>query len=73
MKMPVRRFWLMNRNINRIQAENDVRMVTVMNAAQSQEGAKEYRESLIEEMGDVARAEAVRDEAGVDRLKNMCS
>lgn len=71
--MPVRRFWSMNANINRISAERDMRLLTVMNSAQSAEGAKETREHLVKELGDVVKAKADEklDREGLEWLRNL--
>ena len=69
--MPVRRFWLMFENINRISAERDLRLLTVMNSAQSHEAAKETRDSLIAEIGQVSEKENVLDRSGLEMLRNM--
>ena len=70
--MPVRRFWMLHRNITRIQAEEDLRQLTTVNAAQSPEAAKDYRQQLIVAIGEVSTVvDNERDEAGIENLKIM--
>lgn len=81
----MRRFWFMNSCIQRIQAESDLRMLTVSAMAQSSgDAAKNYHERLTLSIGDVytfsdnfQRIEdlpnAKRDQAGFDDLKRMAA
>lgn len=69
----------MNGCIERIMAQLDMRALTVAAASQSGEGAKQYREKLILDMGEVyvmndyydAPPVSKRDEAGFQALKEM--
>ena len=71
--MPVRRFWVMNSNINRILAERDLRMLTVVNAGQSADGANECRDNLLSELGDVGRQFNLEpEENAIQKLKSLC-
>lgn len=54
LKMPVTRFWLLNRSIDRISAERDLRLARVMGSITSQEGAEALFERLDQEMGKIA-------------------
>jgi hypothetical protein len=83
--LPVKTFWLMNGNIDRIQAQKDMRTLTVTSAAQSPgEAAKELRQRLIVEAGTIVKVEGdsvatggrpyvheERDEAGFAELKEL--
>jgi len=71
LQMPIRRFWVMEGNINAISAERDMRMLTVINSAQSKEAAEETRDNLIKEMGQVCVVEDVLDRAGLESLRAM--
>lgn len=72
MRMPVRRFWLLHRNVTRIQAEEDLRQLTTVNAAQAPEAAKEYREQLVLQIGETSTiVDNTRDESGIQALKMM--
>lgn len=62
MGIPVRTFWFLNNTINRVRADEDLRHLTVVNSAQSGEGAKDTRERLIIEMGQVIERTAAEDE-----------
>lgn len=51
--LPLRTFWLMSNNINRISAEADIRRLSIMAAASSSEGFGKAQEALQREMGEV--------------------
>jgi hypothetical protein len=55
--MPLKRFWLLSGNVNRIQAEQDMRRMFTNAAAQTGEGLKDYSAKLREEIGNIARPE----------------
>lgn len=69
----IKTFWLMSGNVDRIQAQEDMRSLTVSASSQSGEGAKVYRDQLVIETGTVVKVERVheRDEAGFQRLKEL--
>lgn len=76
--MPVKTFWMLNQNIDRILAQRDMRALTVAVCGQStQEATQSYRQSLILEIGTVAKLkedpmrDAVRDEEGFAALKDI--
>jgi len=75
MRLPMRTFWLLNQNINRLRAEEDLRSLTTAAASQSSEFAEEHRQSLILEVGEPTKGssplEAKRDEEGVAELKRI--
>ena len=79
LETPIRRFWFMNGCIERIMAQLDLRALTVAAASQSGEGAKQYREKLCLDMGEIyvmnefydAPPVSKRDEAGFQALKDM--
>ena len=55
MEMPLRSFWSFNRNISRIQAENDMRAITVAGAVQSGETYTSTNDRLAKEHGTPLR------------------
>jgi hypothetical protein len=80
MRMPLQTFWLLSNNIERIQAQLDLRTVNIllrtgMNA--TSETVDQTYEALVAETGEIvkisamAQAYAPRDEAGVEALKLM--
>lgn len=77
MILPIRAFWMMNSNVNRMLAEKDLRALSVAIGGQGGESAKHIKEHLIIEMGVVAKvnnsadanAEAERDQQGFDELR----
>lgn len=68
--MPLVRFWLFQNNINRVSAEREIRSLSLNTAANSgnPQGIKEYRQSLILELGHVTRVEERLDKVGMQRL-----
>lgn len=76
LSLPIRFFWTLHINIDRIQAQKDMRSLSLMNCAfVGGEGAKKYRELLIMELGDVQEVKTdpmkeVLDRAALADLKN---
>ena len=74
MALPVRTFWMMNGNIERICAERDLRQLQLMLGTQSQDNLSDVQSRLLEEMGQPIKANVMavkRDEEGVELLKRM--
>ena len=67
--MPVKRFWLLSGNVDRIEAQRAIRTLTVANAAQGDAGA--CRDGLIGEVGTIATGSAERDNEGFADLKKL--
>lgn len=77
MQLPIMAFWLMSGNIRRVRASSDMRGLAMNLAAQSSEGAQDYQERLILELGTVTSAPVVldteRDEEGFEELKAIAA
>lgn len=78
MSLPIKTFWMLNNNIERIQAQKDMRALTVAVCGQGGgEAAQNFRERLVIEAGEVVKLkfdpirEAVRDEEGFSALREM--
>ena len=84
LKLPIKHFWLLSRNIDRLAAEEDQRQLMVLVAAQSEKGHDAFVENARKVMGKVvvydedalvkeqiAQAEAERDREGLMALKGM--
>lgn len=76
LRLRLRLFWLMSQNIDRIDAQKDMRRLTVANASQSVEGAQACRDRLETELGDIVKVppdqvNAQRDEKGFEELRAM--
>lgn len=69
MSLPVRTFWLMSGNINRLFAERDMRLLSVTAAVNSSEGMSEKVDELTAEIGRVTRFESVLDVSALEKLK----
>lgn len=55
LKMPARRFWTLERQINRIRAESDLRQISTMSANNSADNHTQVRDRLVLELGDTAQ------------------
>lgn len=51
--MPIRCFWELSRNINRITAQDDMRKLSISMYCQDSDAALKYRERLEIEMGTI--------------------
>jgi hypothetical protein len=82
LKLPLKTFWLMNRNIDRIEAKNDMRAMSVAIVAQANgDSVQQFRQELVVEAGTIVKLEgegedttpleAKRDETGFADLKMM--
>ena len=49
--MPIKRFWFYHRQVDRIRAEKDIRMLHVLAGVTSQEGVTKLQERLSEQVG----------------------
>lgn len=67
--MPIKRFWLLNQSIERIEAQRAIRNLTVAAAAQG--SATEVRDAFLAEMGAVVIGAAKMDKEGLNSLKQM--
>lgn len=67
--MPVKRFWMLSKNVDRIEAQRAIRNLTVAHAAQGDANA--CRDGLVGEVGTIATGTAQRDEAGFADLKKQ--
>lgn len=80
MALPIRAFWLMCECINRVQAEFDIRQLSIAASAQSGEGYAEYRKSLVLEItggkGEQplpVEYDTTRDQEGFEELKLLAA
>jgi hypothetical protein len=70
--LPVAVFWQLSRNVDRIQAESDLRAVRVAQTGHlTGEGIQAVGEALREEMGDVFVIRETLDREGLNLLKMM--
>jgi len=71
MELPLQAFWMLNRNIVRLMAEEDQRAVTTGFVAQvnDYEHVKRFQETLALEIGQVTVVEDGLDREGLDALK----
>jgi len=71
LSLPIRTFWRMHSNINRIRAEDNLRTLQVAVASQS-EGVAKYRDHLVVELGKTTEvdpiASAYRDHEGIAKV-----
>lgn len=79
--MPLKTFWMLHKNIDRIAAAEDYRSFQTMLSVTSSEGAKDHSERLTKIIGVVADVEpdkeavldAQPDLAGIAELKAMAA
>lgn len=72
--MPVRRFWLLEKNITRLQAERDLRQLPIASAPNSQEGYRELTNRLSAEIGSVVTVNVLdRDADATSKLQRLSS
>jgi hypothetical protein len=76
--MPVSAFWMMNKNIDRLYAETDIRMLYVVAHAQSGDGVVQFSEKMHNQMGEVFVIDEVKkafseelDREGLAALKDL--
>lgn len=76
--MPMRTFWMMHRNIDRLMAESDLRMLSVIAYGQSGEGIEQFSQDMRRQMGRVVEFDEVKralseelDSEGLSTLKNL--
>lgn len=68
LEMPLVTFWSYNRQINRLRAEQDQRLMRVMTAVNSPEGYEALAKTLEEEIGRATVVEKGFDEEQFKRL-----
>lgn len=71
LQMPIDQFWLIEKNIARIEATQTIRRLDVAVASQSSEGYKNYHAGLVREIGSVVVETPKLDKRGLDALKGM--
>lgn len=81
LKLPVKTFWLLHKNIDRINAEQDIRTATILCNVQSSEGVQDLFKSLNKQLGKVVvfneeklalhEANQERDRIGLMELKSI--
>lgn len=71
--LPLNTFWMLDRNISRVKAEEDQRLFRLLLTAQSgdQDGVKEFAESLSHEVGNPIIQKAVMAPGAFSRLKTV--
>lgn len=77
MRLPIRTFWHLDRNINRLQAQSDLRAMGVSMATQTTkiENLNRFRDDLVLELDDPYKFDPIesaeRDEEGFNQLRAM--
>lgn len=63
----------MSGNIDRIQAQRDMRTLSISASAQGEESAKQFRQMLVDEVGTIVKVQQIheRDEQGFQELKAL--
>jgi len=69
--MPVERFWLLEKNISRIQAAQNLERLNIQAASQSKDGYEATHMRFTQEIGVVAQSQPKLDRKGLGKLKNL--
>lgn len=80
---PIRLFWLLNKNIDRLNAEDDMRMLMIMGSHTSSEAFQTLQEALAKRVGKIASFDkssaafnplnAKQDKEGLMKLKMLAA
>lgn len=77
MKLPISVFWTLSSHIERLRAEEELRLHRAMSFSHGGEGVQDFVENLNSTVGKVMVVDpivtAVRDESGFDDLKRMAA
>jgi hypothetical protein len=72
LQMPLRRFWLLDKNITRLQAERELRQLPVMAATNGGDLVKVLADRLSQELGTVVTVNVMtRDPDATSKLKRL--
>lgn len=72
MRLPIRRFWLLLKNIRRLMAQEELRLFNLMLHQDAKtESVKDFMGVLRREVGETHRAKPVFDRAGLEELKRL--
>jgi hypothetical protein len=71
MRLPVRAFWMFNRNIQRVSAEKDLRAMRVHASASSGEAIAALREALVAEIGSVTKQDPLKAKLDREALNEL--
>ena len=76
LSLPMKFFWLLNQNIDRISAQRDIRSLSIAAVSQDQEATSNLTQKLVMEIGNVVKkagstTDDGRDLAGIEELKVM--
>ncbi|WP_342234653.1 hypothetical protein [Inquilinus sp. OTU3971] len=66
LQVPIRAFWLLARNINRLKAQDDMRSLRVLVAPQIKDGVSSLSESLVLEIDQIGESTS-EDTSELDR------
>lgn len=72
LQMPVRRFWLLEKNITRMQAERELRQLPIVLAPNAKDSVQELAGRLSQELGSTVTVHvAKRDADATQRLAKL--
>ena len=69
MDLPIKTFWCLNRQVNRLRAEEDLRALRIGNVSQSGEESVKLRDDLVRELETPAIVEKKFDDAKFQELQ----
>lgn len=69
--MPINRFWILEKNADRIKAEEDLRALNIAGASQSAENFRKVSDQLTRIIGATVVREEKLDRGGLEMLRSM--
>jgi len=69
--MPVKRFWLFDKNVSRIEATGSIQTLDLMVASGSKDGYEDMHERLKQQIGVIALEAPKLDSEGLAGLRDM--
>jgi Na+/phosphate symporter len=69
LKLPLKTFWALNRQLDRLRAEEEQRLLRVLSSAQSAESATQLQQELRQQIGEPVEHEKVFDATRFEELK----
>jgi len=69
--MPIKRFWLLEKNISRLEALDGIRQLDITVASQGKEGYEDMHRQLKGQIGLITVVTPELDKRGLEGLRNM--
>ena len=69
--MQIEQFWLLEKNINRIRAQENLERLNVLAGSQSKDGYESLHARFLDEIGVVTREQPKLDSEGLGKLRDL--